>query len=181
MTETAGEQPVQPMAKPDKDSQGSQRRRFANRWNGLSVAGKAVVIGGAAIALVGGFIVLAARASSVGPEHDDSESNGESDASRPVVPELTRRVTNHMGGYVLCSHEPCTKKIRPSITGHDCCGRCRTSSIRKCAEVAQRDYDGPGSFPHEYWESPLFPDACITCEEPPEGHWVLDGAATHLR
>lgn len=181
MTDTTDDQAPEPTPDPE-DTQRSLRRRVADRWNSLNVAGKAVVIGGVVITVVGGIIVLAgARRSSAGPEcDDDSDGNDESNDDSPVVPELIRRVTNHIGGYVLCSHGPCTKKMRPSITGHDCCGRCRTSRSRDCSEVARRDYDGPGGFAHDYFEGLLFPGVCVTCGEPPEGHWVLDGAATRL-
>src|SRR5699024_215173 len=38
--------------------------------------------------------------------------------------------TNHAGGYTVCSHVGCSKKVNPTISSHDCCGRC--SAGRSC-------------------------------------------------
>src|SRR2546426_10815356 len=32
----------------------------------------------------------------------------------------TRWWTNHAGGYYVCSHQGCSKKVNPIIFGHDC-------------------------------------------------------------
>ena len=79
-----------------------------------------------------------------------------------------RSWTNHAGGYFVCSHLGCSKKVDPAITDHDCCGRCRQG--RDCSRDAQANYAGPGSFYHTYWEQLLRPGACATCGEPPEVH-----------
>ncbi|MFI0048146.1 hypothetical protein ACH4M7_34695 [Streptomyces sp. NPDC017249] len=85
----------------------------------------------------------------------------------------TRRWTNHAGGYCVCSHQGCGKKVNPTVFGHDCCGRCRSG--RNCLTAAQRDYDGPGGFAHNYFEVLLRPGVCEVCGEPPEAHpWVFD-------
>jgi hypothetical protein len=76
--------------------------------------------------------------------------------------------TNHAGGYFVCSHMGCSKKVNSTITDHDCCGRC--SQGRDCLTAAQHDYDGPGSFAHTYFEALLRPGVCDTCGEPPEAH-----------
>lgn len=39
-------------------------------------------------------------------------------------------------------HIGCSKKVNPTITDHDCCGRCRQG--RDCLTDAQRNYDGTG-------------------------------------
>lgn len=176
MTDTTDEQPPEPTAALD-EAQRPLRQRVADRWNGLNVAGKAVVVGGIVLAAAGGLLMLAyARASTDDPDqNDDDQGNGNATPDRQYVAQGTRVL------YVRCSHWACTKKMRPAITGHDCCGRCETSRIRKCSEAAERSYDGPGSFLHDYREGMLFPGVCVTCGEPPEGHWVLDGAATRLR
>ncbi|MFE7712686.1 hypothetical protein ACFU6I_44765 [Streptomyces sp. NPDC057486] len=71
-------------------------------------------------------------------------------------------------GYWLCSHSGCSKKVNPTITDHGCCGRCWPG--RDCLSAAQRDYDGPGSFAHTYFEGLLRPGVCTVCGEPPEAH-----------
>ena len=78
------------------------------------------------------------------------------------------RWTNHAGGYLVCSHSGCSKKADPSITDHDCCGRC--SQGRDCRRTAQINYSGPGSFFHTYSEAILFPGTCSTCGESAEAH-----------
>ncbi|MEV6808419.1 hypothetical protein [Streptomyces sp. NPDC051132] len=63
--------------------------------------------------------------------------------------------------------------MNPTVFGHDCCGRCRPG--RNCLTAAQRDYDGPGGFAHNYFEVLLRPGVCEVCGEPPEAHpWVFD-------
>lgn len=81
---------------------------------------------------------------------------------------VTRSWTNHAGGYYVCSHSGCHKKINESITDHDCCGRCWQG--RDCLQTARATYDGPGSFYHRYWESVLSPGVCNTCGEPSDAH-----------
>ncbi|MEU5610503.1 hypothetical protein AB0H03_17510 [Streptomyces sparsogenes] len=71
-------------------------------------------------------------------------------------------------GYWTCSHSGCSKKVNPTITDHGCCGRC--SPGRDCLSAAQRDYDGPGSFAHTYFEGLLRTGVCTVCGEPPEAH-----------
>lgn len=179
MTDTTDEQPPEPTAALD-EAQRPLRQRVADRWNGLNVAGKAVVVGGVVLTVAGGLVLLAkARASVDGPERDGSDHAGDGDET--TGRQDYRYWTNHAGGYYVCRHQGCSKKRNRSITGHDCCGRCETSRIRKCSEVAERSYDGPGSFLHDYREGMLFPGVCVTCGRPPEGHWVLDGAETRLR
>jgi hypothetical protein len=133
------------------------RRRIADRWNGLGPAGKAgvIVIGGVAAAVVAGFFAPSNTRATAAAAVD------EKDTDPP-----TRWWTNHAGGYYVCSH--CSKKVNPTITGHDCCGRC--SRGRGCLRAAQRDYDGPGSFAHTYFEALLRPGVCTVCGEPPEAH-----------
>ena len=85
-----------------------------------------------------------------------------------MADESTRMWTNHAGGYVVCSHVGCQKKAASTISGHDCCGRCNEG--RNCMRQALVDYDGPGSFPHGYFETVLEPGTCNVCGEPPESH-----------
>ena len=80
-----------------------------------------------------------------------------------VVPFVSRTLTNHAGGYYVCSHGGCSKKVKEMITDHDCCGRC--SQGRDCLQTAMATYDGPGTFYHQYWEKVLDPGACGTCGE----------------
>jgi hypothetical protein len=117
-----------------------------------------------AATVAGSIIVLAlgsanTRASEAGPERDSEDITD---------PFETRWFTNHAGGYYVCSHSGCQKKVKPAITNHDCCGRCWPG--RKCMEAAQRDYDGPGYSWHTYCEALLYPGECAICGEPPEAH-----------
>jgi hypothetical protein len=80
----------------------------------------------------------------------------------------TRKWTSHEGGYYVCSHSGCSKKANPTITDHDCCGRC--SIGLNCLQDAMKTYDGPGSFAHHYIETLLNPGVCDICGEPPEVH-----------
>lgn len=80
----------------------------------------------------------------------------------------TRQYTNHAGGYYVCSHTGCSKKIDQSITDHDCCGRCTHG--RACHQHAMNNYNGPGAFHHQYWGSPLSPGKCTTCGETKDAH-----------
>ncbi|MFD7867352.1 hypothetical protein [Streptomyces sp. NPDC059783] len=165
---------------PAADEPGSSplRRRVADRWNSLNIAGKALVVGGVVITVVGGLILLAHAAS---PDHDDFEPNDDGFAydTNSIAPAPSHQYVGHGDfTYPKCSHEACIKKMDPRITGHDCCGRCRTSKIRDCHGATQRDYDGPGGFPHDYYEGLLFPGVCVVCDGPPERHLILDGACT---
>ncbi|WP_143659594.1 hypothetical protein [Streptomyces sp. MP131-18] len=46
---------------------------------------------------------------------------------------------------------------------------------RDCLSAAQRDYDGPGGFSHNYFEGLMRPGVCTVCGEPPEEHpWEFD-------
>ncbi|AWN24935.1 hypothetical protein [Streptomyces sp. NEAU-S7GS2] len=112
---------------------------------------------GVATAVVGGFLALSnARASAASPERDSYD------------PFEHRHWTNHAGGYYVCRHKGCSKKANPTVTAHDCCGRCWPG--RDCLRAAQRDYDGPGGFAHTYFEGLLRPGVCTVCGEPPEAH-----------
>ncbi|THA29231.1 hypothetical protein E6R18_25230 [Streptomyces sp. A1277] len=135
------------------------------------------MVGGVVITVVVGLILLANAASSDENEPDDTDYP---DDSTPVAEEPSRQyVTQGVNVlYTRCSHSGCQKKMDPRIIGHDCCGRCQTSKVRDCQEAADRAYQGPGGFRHNYFEGALFPGVCTACGEPPEGHWVLDGAAT---
>jgi hypothetical protein len=123
------------------------------------------VIGGVVVAVVGGIVVVAlsnARGTAADPDRDDSD---DSTAKEPV----TRMYTNHAGGYYQCSHWGCSKKINHMyMTDHDCCGRC--SRGRECIKAAASEYDGPGGFPHAYFEGVMTPGVCSICGEGPEGH-----------
>ena len=70
--------------------------------------------------------------------------------------------------YLGCEHSGCSKKVNPSITDHDCCGRC--SQGRAHLQDAANSYSGPGTFFHGYWETLLQPGACATCGEPRAAH-----------
>lgn len=140
------------------------RQRLADRWNRLGPVGKAgvIVIGGVAAAVAGSLLT------SSSPRATGADVVEEEDTEPP-----TRRWTNHAGGYCVCSHQGCSKKVNPTVFGHDCCGRCRSG--RNCLTAAQRDYDGPGGFAHNYFEVLLRPGVCEVCGEPPEAHpWVFD-------
>lgn len=142
------------------------RQRIADRWNGLGPAGKAgvVVIGGVAAAVIGGFFAISSTRATAAAVVD------EEDADLP-----TGLWTNHAGGYYACSHMGCSKKVNPTIIGHDCCGRCGHSRQHDCLGAAQRDYSGPGGFSHTYFEGLLRPGVCTVCGEQPEAHqWIFD-------
>ncbi|MFJ3709994.1 hypothetical protein [Streptomyces sp. NPDC090053] len=165
--------PADDESEPGKHKRKPLHQRVADGWNGLNVAGKVVVIGGAAITVAVGLVVLASiRASGDDPEFESSEG----------IPARVndRRPTNASGGYYQCTHGACSKKMDPRITTHDCCGRCRYSSYQDCWAISHRAYDGPGNFAHDYFETLLFPGVCATCEEPRKGHWVLDGGQTRV-
>ncbi|MFJ4887817.1 hypothetical protein [Streptomyces sp. NPDC088731] len=168
MTDTTGGQGA---AGDGKQERRPLRQRVAGGWNSLNVAGKAVVIGGAAITVVAGLVVLASiRASDDDPELESSEGI--------PAPVNNRRYTNASGGYVQCTHGPCSKKMDRRITIHDCCGRCQYSSYQDCWARSRSAYTGPGRFAHNYFETLLSPGVCADCGEPRKGHWVLDGAET---
>lgn len=146
------------------DEERPLRQRIADRWNRLGPVGKAgvILISGMAVAVVGGFFALSnTRATAAAAVEEE-------DTDQPV-----RLWTNHAGGYCVCSHQGCSKKVNPTIIGHDCCGRCWPG--RDCLRAAQRDYDGPGGFAHNYFEVLLRPGVCDVCGELPEAHpWVFD-------
>lgn len=138
-------------------------QRIAETWNLLRPVAKAgvIVIGTVAVMAVKSLLALA-------DTHATATDSVEDDANL-----ITRWRTNHAGGYYVCTHNGCSKKVNPTIFGHDCCGRCRLG--RDCLSAAQRDYDGPGGFAHNYFETLLYPGVCDTCEEPAEAHlWVFD-------
>ncbi|MFB8203059.1 hypothetical protein [Kitasatospora purpeofusca] len=140
------------------------RQRIADGWNGLGPAGKAGAI------IVGAVVVLGAvfaRAAS----HANADIVMEAEETEPLVGGWT----NHAGGYLTCGHMGCSKKANPTITGHDCCGRCRDSRWRDCWGAAQSSYDGPGYHAHNYFETILHPGVCADCDEPSDVHqWVYD-------
>ena len=74
------------------------------------------------------------------------------------------------GGYRQCGHQACSKKAKDFITSHDCCGRCRIANSRDCAGKAMRDYDGPGSFYHDFHDGIMQPGVCVTCGESEGAH-----------
>jgi hypothetical protein len=156
----------QPFDPPPEGSDGKKplRQRIADRWNRLGPTGKAgvIVIGSVTAAMVAGLLAssntLATAADAVAEEDTDPP---------------TRWWTNHAGGYYVCSHQGCSKKVNPTIFGHDCCGRCWPG--RDCLSAAQGDYDGPGGFAHNYFEVLLRPGVCEVCGEPPKAHpWEFD-------
>lgn len=156
----------QPFDPPSEGSDGGKplRQRIADGWNRLGPAGKAgvIVIGSVAAAMVAGLFASSNTRATAGDEVE------EEDTDPP-----TRWWTNHAGGYYVCSHQGCSKKVNPTIFGHDCCGRCWPG--RDCLSAAQRDYDGPGGFAHNYFEVLLRPGVCEVCGEPPKAHpWEFD-------
>lgn len=149
------------------DDERPLRQRIADRWNSLGPFGKAgVVVGGLAAAAVGGFLVLSNTRATAAAEVEDEEETDR----------VVRSWTNHAGGYFVCSHLGCQKKVDPTVFSHDCCGRCRAG--RDCLGASHDDYDGPGGFAHTYFEGLMRPGVCVICGEPPKAHqWVFD----HLR
>ena len=77
-----------------------------------------------------------------------------------------RSWTNHDGGYFVCSHTGCNKKVNAVIKEHDCCGRCRAG--RPHLNKAINNYDGPGSFAHKYWEGIPKLGVCSSCGLAPD-------------
>jgi hypothetical protein len=161
--------PQPPDPQPDgSDDQRTLRQRIAGRWNGLGHVRQAgVVIGGVAVAVAGVILIALSNPRATAPSTSDEEAEEDTDLL------ITRRWTNHAGGYFVCSHMGCAKKVDPTIFRHDCCGRCWPG--RECQTAAQSDYDGPGGFAHNYFEVALRPGICEDCGEPPEAHhWVFD-------
>ncbi|MEU3413122.1 hypothetical protein ABZ760_17985 [Streptomyces sp. NPDC006658] len=156
-------QPFDPLPE-GSDKEKPLRQRIADRWNRLGPAGKAgvIAIGGVAVAVVAGVLA------SSNPRAVADGAVEEEDDDPPA-----RWWTNRAGGYYVCGHQGCGKKVNPTVFGHDCCGRCRTG--RDCLSAAQRDYDGPGGFAHNYFEVLLRPGVCEVCGEPPTAHpWEYD-------
>jgi hypothetical protein len=153
----------EPSGPPPSASDGAAtfRQRIAAGWSRVGPAAKIAVIVLTTV-VVKSFIAAAdARAR-------ETAAAGEDNAGPP-----TRRWTNHAGGYYLCDHGGCSKKVDPTIFDHDCCGRCRQG--RDCSRAAQRDYDGPGTFAHNYFQGILSNGVCGDCGEPPEAHpWAFD-------
>lgn len=135
---------------------------LAGHWDRLApVVGKA------------GAILLSSLAAAI-VQSVIARSNGELEvaaaADKNTVPRIRWWNSN---GYYRCTHQGCKKKVSPTIFGHDCCGCCWSG--QDCRAAAQRDYDGPGSFAHNYFEVFLYPGICDTCGEPPAAHmWVFD-------
>ncbi|MET7593875.1 hypothetical protein ABZS84_02240 [Streptomyces sp. NPDC005481] len=149
------------------DDQRTLRQRIAGRWNSLHVRQAGFVIGGVAVAVAGIILIALSTPRATASSASDEEAEEDTDLL------ITRRWTNHSGGYFVCSHMGCAKKVDPTIFRHDCCGRCWPG--QECRGAAQRDYDGPGHFAHNYFEVALRPGICEDCGEPPEAHhWVFD-------
>ncbi|WP_051900881.1 hypothetical protein [Streptomyces aureus] len=147
----------------DSDEEKSLHRRIVDGWNGLGVAGKL----GVAAAVAGAIVLVAAALSSTDETETEYNPDQFDDSTGPEP--VTRMYTNHAGGYYVCSHTGCSKKINHIyMTDHDCCGRC--SRGRDCMKAAASEYDGPGGFPHTYFEGLLYPGVCTVCGEGPEGH-----------
>lgn len=158
-----GDEPDPSDPQPEGDEARPVRQRIAESWNRLRPVGKAgvLVMGGVAALVLKSLI---ASADTRAPAADAAEEDADL---------ITRRWTNHAGGYFACTHQGCAKKVNPTIFGHDCCGRCWLG--RDCLSAAQRDYDGPGGFAHNCFEAALYPGVCTVCDEAPEAHlWVFD-------
>lgn len=97
---------------------------------------------------------------------NDDASESDSTSSEPA--QSHRAWANQSGGYMVCSHFGCTKKVDWQILNHDCCGRC--SQGRTCRTKVADDYAGPGTFAHKYFETMFSPGLCDVCGEPPEEH-----------
>ncbi|WP_432100786.1 hypothetical protein [Streptomyces sp. WAC 04229] len=132
-------------------------RRIADGW--ASVRPEAKAAAGAAVLLTAHFVALA--------REERAYRAAEAQREEQLEP-VTRHWTNHAGGYWWCSHGGCQKKANWKIPTHDCCGRCWPG--RECLKIAQRDYDGPGSFAHGFSGTLLNPDECHICGEPGESH-----------
>lgn len=146
------------------DGERPLRRRVADTWHRLAPhAGEAafILLSAAALTAAKGYI---ARSTAQTPAVVEQEET--------AAPTFEWR-GNGEGGYYSCSHQGCQKKADPIIVGHQCCGRCWPG--RDCHSAAQRNYDGPGHFPHSYDEAFRRPGVCAHCGEPSEAHlWVYD-------
>ncbi|MFD4795975.1 hypothetical protein [Streptomyces anulatus] len=143
-------------------------RRIATRWDNLNpttktivVTGLTVVAGGALRALAGGRTTETTALAPLPVEPDDTGRGRYDHLGRHV------QLNNH-GLYYMCRHYACSKKVNWTIPGHDCCGRCTPG--RNCLKEAQRDYAGPGTFAHKFWDTFMQPGICVTCGELPEVH-----------
>ncbi|MFD6149453.1 hypothetical protein [Streptomyces sp. NPDC060243] len=74
--------------------------------------------------------------------------------------------------YFGCRH--CGKKKATAyITSHRCCGQCQLGRVHSLAEGI--DLDDPER--HSFTGTTMYPDACMSCGEPPEAHpWVYSRA-----
>ena len=174
MTAPDGPPRVPPGLPPEgDDGEVTLRRRIAARWTGLGPTAKAgvIVLGGVATTVAAGILIALSNSRATAAADADEEMG--IDVGEEHTEPLVKTWTNHAGGYFTCSHRGCAKKVTPYITGHDCCGRCRQARWDDCTGAAQRDYSGPGSFAHNYFEALLYPGICATCSEPPEAHTVV--------
>ncbi|MFE4423870.1 hypothetical protein [Streptomyces sp. NPDC056817] len=114
----------------------------------------------ALVAAVVGQLVVNARPRAV----------GEADRFRDDPGSFGTHFNSGSGGYRACGHGACSKKAKDSIRSHDCCGRCRIANYRDCESKAMRDYDGPGSFYHDFHDGIMQPGVCTVCGEPQEAH-----------
>ncbi|MEW2290225.1 hypothetical protein [Streptomyces sp. NPDC047841] len=156
-SQSGDHQPSDPPSE-DGDERKPLHRRIAD---GLAPVGKAGLI-------LLGLVATVAVSRALTPSNTAATKTEEEDTDPP-----NRWWTHHAGGYYECGHQGCRKKVDPTIMTHDCCGRCRAG--RNCLSAAQRDYDGPGGFAHNYFEVQVRPGVCDVCDEPPEAHlWVFD-------
>ncbi|WDT54091.1 hypothetical protein [Streptomyces sp. G7(2002)] len=152
---------------PDEPGKPPLRQRITARWDNLQPATKAVVVTALTAAATGALRALVDSRTPAAAPTPQSEVAGETQTGR--YDHLGRHVYLHNHGhYYVCRHTPCSKKADWTIPGHDCCGRCTPG--RTCRREAQRDYAGPGSFAHKFWDTLMHPGVCATCGEPPEVH-----------
>ncbi|MFI0936864.1 hypothetical protein ACH4RG_34825 [Streptomyces sp. NPDC021019] len=162
ITTTAHAAPCEP-AKPPL------RQRIATRWDNLNPTTKAVAVAGLTVVAGGALRALAGSRTSETTAVVPLPAEPAVDTGRGRYDHLGRHVQwNHHGLYYMCRHHACSKKVNWTIPGHDCCGRCTPG--RNCLKEAQRDYAGPGTFAHKFWDTLMYPDVCATCGEPPEVH-----------
>ncbi|MFF6931320.1 hypothetical protein [Streptomyces californicus] len=153
--------------KADEPAKPPLRQRIATRWDNLNPTTKAIMVTGLTVVAAGVVRAVAGgRAPADEPAHPiETEEN----TRQGRYDHLGRHVQlNNHGYYYMCQHYACSKKVNWTIPGHDCCGRCTPG--RNCLKEAQRDYAGPGTHAHEFWETFMNPGVCATCGELPEVH-----------